>query len=316
MPPLPPSPAPPGANPFPGMPPMIVPSPDPGLTAGTGVGWFFTLYAGGVIVLIALLWGLYVGVTKKHWLPLTLVGGGLICSFVEPMLDVLGHLHWAVDLPFFLYTNFGVSIPLLIPLAYAAFFGLEPYFWSRVFGQGVTVRQVFMVYAAASLSDVVLETPAVLLHAWDYYGVQPYRILDFPWWWSFINGLGFVTIGAIIWYLDPLLKGAQRLWFVLVPVSGMMVAYFAAGWPHFVAINSTLPGPVKWIVTTLSLGLCLVGVRCIAHFVAVPEQTVHWTMPKLFLFRFLLPSQRERMLADHAPARERADREHEGIAPS
>lgn len=281
-----------------GLPPMILPSPPP-FGAGQVTGWAFTLYAGGAAVLLAAAWALHMGIRRRDWLPATLISGGLVCSFVEPMLDILGHLRWANDLPMFLYTNFGIPIPLLIPFAYAAFFGLEPYFWYLVFRAGATVRQVFLVFAVAALSDIILETPAVQLRIWEYYGVQPYRVLGFPWWWSFINGFAFITVGALIWYLEPRLGGWRRLWLLAVPTCGMMGAYFTVGWPHMLAINSTLPTPIKWVATTVTMLFCLVGVRCIAHFVAVAEPSTDWTFRRLLVSRLLPPGRRERVLGVH-----------------
>ena len=287
-------------NPYPGMPEMTLPSPPP-FSAGPVAGWFFTLYAGAFLVIVALIWALYVGFKKKNWLPIILIGGGFLCSLCEPMLDFLGHLRWANDLPVYVFHNFGIDIPLLIPFCYAAFLGLEPYFWYLVFKRGVTVKQTFLVFAVAGLTDAIMETPGLNLHVYEYYGVQPFTLLKFPYWWAFLNGLSFVLIGALIWYLEPRLKGWSRAWFLIVPPCGMMMAYFPAGWPHILALNSELPEPLKWVATAITCALTLVVVRIIAYFVAVDEPTVNWTVGKLVMFRFMLPHQRERMLAKDAP---------------
>ncbi|GAA4736842.1 hypothetical protein GCM10023199_12750 [Actinomycetospora chibensis] len=286
-------------NPYPGMPPMILPSP-PDFSAGPIAGWFFTLYAGAAVIIIALVWATYTGFRKHNWLPLILIGGGFLCSLLEPMLDLLGHLRWANDLPFFVFTNFGIDIPLLIPFCYAAFLGLEPYFVYLVLKRGVTVKQLFMVYAVCGLTDAVMETPGLLLNVYEYYGVQPYSFLKFPYWWGFLNGLCFLTIGFVIWYLEPRLKGFQRAWFLVIPPTVMAGTYFSVGWPHFLALNSTLPVWLKWVATTIMMAGCLVWVYGMSKFVCVDEPTVNWTFRRLITYRlfFFLPSQREKMLDD------------------
>ena len=70
--------------------------------------------------------------------------------------------------------------------------------------------------------------------------VQPFSFLNFPYWWGFINGGSFVTIGAMLAYAVPRLKGAHKLWLLLVAPSGMMFCYFGVGWIHLLAHNSTM----------------------------------------------------------------------------
>ena len=107
------------------MPPNILPSPSD-FSAGHFAGWFFTLYAGLLVVSIAVIWALWTGFKNRNWLPSMLIFGGFLCSLLEPMLDLLGHLRWANDLPFYVFTNFGIQIPPLIPFCYAAFWAWSP----------------------------------------------------------------------------------------------------------------------------------------------------------------------------------------------
>jgi hypothetical protein len=287
------------------MPPNILPSPSD-FSAGHFAGWFFTLYAGLLIVSIAVIWALWTGFKKQNWLPLKLIFGGFLCSLLEPMLDLLGHLRWANDLPLYVFTNFGIQIPLLIPFCYAAFLGLEPYFIYLLFKRGLNVKQVMLVYLIAGLSDALMETPGLLMHVYQYYGVQPYTFLKFPYWFAFINGGSFMTIGFFIWYLEPRLKGWGRALFLVLPPVGMMVAWFGIGWVHILALNSTLPTPAKWVATTIMMAAFILYVRGIAYFVAVPEEeAVDWHFGHLLSYRLLafLPSARQRMLDDEARRR-------------
>jgi hypothetical protein len=128
-----------------------------------------------------------------------------------------------------------------------------------------------------SSSDAELGAPFGADH---YYGVQPYRFLESPYWWACINGASFVTIGFFVWYLEPRLKGWGRALFLVLPPIGMMIAYFSIGWIHIMALNSTLPTAMKWTATTIMMAGHIPYIRGIAHFVAVlKEEVVHVRLP-------------------------------------
>lgn len=280
------------------MPPHIWPSP-PDFSAGPWAAWGFFFFAGAAAVLIALPWAIYAGARKHNWIPLLVIGSGLLCSLVEPMLDVLGHLRWANDLPV-AFSNFGIDIPWLIPPCYAAFLGLESYFVYYLLKKGITVKQCFLAWGVGGLTDAIMETVGLNLNVYEYYGVQPYTLLKFPYWWGFINGASFFTVGFLLWYLIPRLQGARKLWLLLVSPSGMMLAYFVAGWPHILAINSNLPIWAKWVATTIMMGMCLLLVRVLASFAAIPEPTHNWTFARMFYYRVLIPGARDRLDAKMA----------------
>jgi hypothetical protein len=80
------------------MPPNILPSPSD-FSAGHFAGWFFTLYAGLLVVSIALIWALWTGFKNHNWLPSDADLRRLPVLTVGAN-DLLGHLRWANDLPF------------------------------------------------------------------------------------------------------------------------------------------------------------------------------------------------------------------------
>jgi hypothetical protein len=297
------------------MPPNILPSP-PDFSASPLAIWIFFFIAGAAVVLVALPWAIRAAVKDRHWMPLISIGGGFLCSLLEPMLDLLGHLRWANNLPT-AFTNFGIDVPWLIPPCYAAFLGLESYFCYYMLSRGITVKQCYMVFGVGIVTDAIMETVGLNLHIYEYYGVQPFTLFKFPYWWGFINGASFFTVGFILWYLVPRLTGRQRLWLVLAPPTGMMAAYFMAGWPHILTINSTLPTWTKWVACTIMMAMCLALIRGIAYFAGVREETMAWTFPKLFAFRVMLPGARERMvdrMAAESAARSDVARADEGRA--
>lgn len=279
----------------PGFPPNMCPSP-PDFAAGPWASWGFFFFAGALAVFIAIPWAISRIVKHRDWLPMIIIGSGFICSLLEPMLDLLGHLRWANDLPV-AFTNFGIDIPWLIPFCYAAFLGLESYFVYVFFKAGVTVKQImFMMLPICIMTDAVMETVGLNLGVYEYYGYQPYTLLLFPYWWGFINAASFITVGYLIWFLEPRLKGAQRLALLFVAPTGMMIAYFSTGWPHLLAHNSTMPEWGRFLFATITMAACAGLVRIIAGVVAVPEPTMNWTFGRMVASRFMLPSYRQRMV--------------------
>jgi hypothetical protein len=281
--------------------PPVLPSPSH-FAAPAWAAWGFLFYAGALAVLIALPWAISSARRRRNWLPLIMLGSGFLCSLVEPMLDFLGHLQWADNLVFTGYKSFGIDIPLLIPPCYALFLGLEGYFVYTMLSRGMTTRQGVMLFAVCALSDAVMETPGLSLNVYHYYGVQPYRFLNFPYWWGFINGASIFTVGFLLWFAVPRLRGRQRAWLLLASPTGMMTTYFICGWPHLLALNSSAPTWFKWLACTVTMAACVGWVRFLAGLASVPEPVVRWTFPRMFLYRFMLPGQRERVLASAGPA--------------
>ncbi len=98
-----------------GWPPNIKPSPGDFIASAPAQITFFFV-AGAAAVIFALPWAIRAAMRSRNYIPLLVIASGFICSQVEPMLDMLGHLHWAKNLvPAF--TNFGITVPALIRCA-------------------------------------------------------------------------------------------------------------------------------------------------------------------------------------------------------
>jgi hypothetical protein len=278
-----------------GWPPNMLPA--PGLFhASLTAEIIFIFVAGAAVVIFALPWAIRAAVRSKNYIPLIVMASGLLCSLLEPMLDLLGHLHWAGNLvPAF--TNFGITVPALIPLCYVAFLGLEAYFCYFVIRNGAHVQTFVMLLGMGILTDAVMETIGINLGVYFYYGVQPFSFLNFPYWWGFINGGSFVTVGAILAFAVPRLKGAQKLLLLLAAPFGMMVAYFGVGSVHILAHNSSMPVALRWVATAVMMAM-MVGWMVILHrlvgrpaSLAVPK----WTFLRLFTYGRLTPSRAGRL---------------------
>ena len=81
-------------------------------------------------------------------MPLLVIGSGLVCSLLEPMLDLRSSA--LGQQPHSAFTNFGITVPALIPLCYVAFLGLEAYFAYFVIRNGAHRRHFVMLLEWAS----------------------------------------------------------------------------------------------------------------------------------------------------------------------
>lgn len=297
-----------------GLPPNIQPAPG-NFTASATAELIFFFVAGAAVVLFAVPWAVRAAVRNGNFTPLLVMGSGLICSLLEPMLDMLGHLHWASNLaPAF--TNFGITVPALIPLCYVAFLGLEAYFCYFVIRNGAHVRHFIMLLGLGIMTDALMETIGINLGVYLYYGVQPYKFLNFPYWWGFINGGSFVTVGALLAYAVPRLRGAQKLLLLLAAPFGMMVAYFGVGFVHILALNSTMPVALRWVATTVMM-VMMVGWMVVLHkLVGRPASmpAPHWTLWRIFAYGKVTPRRATRQAMWERMCEEGGVRPGDGLA--
>ena len=298
----------------PGYPPNILPAPGLFHASDTAQIIFF-LVAGAAVVIFALPWAIRAAVRSRNYLPLIVMASGLLCSLLEPMLDLLGHLHWAGNLwPAF--TNFGITVPALIPLCYVAFLGLEAYFCYFVIRNGAHARHFVMLLGMGIVTDALMETIGINLGTYLYYGVQPFTFLNFPYWWGFINGGSFVTIGAILAFAVPRLKGKQQLLLLLVAPFGMMVAYFGVGSVHILMHNSTAPTAVRWFATAVMMAMMVGWMFILAKLVGRPASSAapNWTFVRLFTYGRLTPSRAGRMAMWQKMCEEGGVKPEDGLA--
>jgi hypothetical protein len=257
-------------------------------------GWFFTFWAGALVVLIAVPWALLAIKRRRDYLPILALTAGAITSLGEPMLDLVSHLRWAASLPGPAFTNFGLHVPALIPPCYMLFMGLEAYWIYTIIQRGITKKQFFMMFAACGISDAIMENPGLLMHAYEYYGNQPFKFGPFPYYYSFTNAVAICTIAVLIHYVWPQVKGKGWLMLAVLPLGiiGTTVGEFGTGFPVFLAINANIPTWLQWMIGSLTLVLAVLWIRVLAEFVA-RETEINWTFWGLFKSRFMLPHQRE-----------------------
>ncbi len=261
-------------------------------------GWFFTAYAGAMVVLLALPWALLQIRKHRDLLPLLALTSGAITSLGEPMLDHVGHLRWATSLPGPAFKNFGLAIPALIPPCYMLFMGLESYWIYTMIKRGINRKQFMFMAVAVGLSDAIMEHPGLAMHTYQYYGNQPFKDGLFPWYWAFTNSVAICTIGVLIFYVWPMVKGKGYLQLAILPLGiiGTTMGEFGSGFPVFLAINANIATWLQWVIGSLTFVLAYVWIRVLAEFVG-RETDVDWTFWGMFGARFMLPHQRERYIA-------------------
>jgi hypothetical protein len=260
-------------------------------------GWFFTAYAGALVVCLALPWAFKAVVKRKDYLPILTLCAGAITSLGEPMLDHVGHLRWAENLPGPAFSNFGLHIPALIPPCYMLFMGLEAYWIYLMIKRGINHKQFLQMAAACGISDAIMEHPGLAMHTYEYYGNQPFKDGLFPFYWSFTNAAAICTIAVLVYFVWPVVKNKGWMMLAILPLGivGTTMGEFGTGFPVFLAINGHMATWLQWVIGSLTLVLAVVWVRVLAEIVA-RETDVEWTFWGLFMARFMLPHQRARYI--------------------
>ncbi|OBH11105.1 hypothetical protein [Mycobacterium sp. E1747] len=250
-----------------------LPVPD-AVKAGTGVGWFFTIWGGG-IGLLALPWCVHRGFRDKNWLPTLMWFGGALAIVPEPLIDHVCYLWWPNDLPGPVLSGWDVNVPLFIPFAYAFFVGLDGYIGYVFMRRGISIKGVWMLFLVFIVSDLALEYPGVGLGAYEYYGSQPFQLGPLPLWVTWINATGMLLGAFILWLASPHLKGWNRLFVVMIPMLGYVTSWFTLAWPNYMALEWDPPIAVRFALSSLSLAFCLAVVAAIGRAVSSSRADGH-----------------------------------------
>lgn len=232
------------------------------------IGWLFTIWAGGFGIAV-IPWALYRFFKHKDDVPLWMIAGGLICSLLEPMLDYLGHLWWPTNLPGPAFIGYDIHVPWLIPSCYVFFISMTGYWAYTRMKAGLDLKGFFLVWIMITMTDIIMEMPGTATGAYVYYGDASFKILGFPVAWGWMNGTSMLAVGALLWAVEPHLKGWNRMYLALVSICAMGAAYGVTSWPYFMSLNWEMPWIATRALTLLSLALAVVMVR----FMAVPIVT-------------------------------------------
>jgi hypothetical protein len=202
-----------------------------------------------------------------------LIGGGIACLF-EPIVDTLGLAYIRQQATMTTFSSMGRDFPLFINFVYIWYVGGLAYLAYRIFSTGVTRKAVFQLYVIDVFINIWLESPGVLMGAYEYYGPQPLNFWGLPLWWVCVNPLMPLTAGALIYRMRPYLPGWRlALVIAFIPMADG-IGNGAAAWPMWTALNlnsSLLVTHLAWLVT---LGLALTVVWVLSYVVGRPDDEV------------------------------------------
>jgi hypothetical protein len=167
-----------------------------------------------------------------------IVGGALAATF-EPIVDVLGLVYLKESGAHGTFTVLDRTMPLYICFVYPWYVGGMGFGASRLFRRGVTMKQMFQLWAVVGFVDVFLELPGIIAHTYLYYGHQPFDVFGFPLWWAFVNPVMPMVAGALIYKLGPYFGDSPLRLLAVIPLIPMAdgIANGAAGWPMWIALN-------------------------------------------------------------------------------
>ncbi|MGU3650734.1 hypothetical protein [Mycolicibacterium sp. A43C] len=212
-----------------------------------------------------------------------LIGGGIACLF-EPIVDVLGLAYMREGAHLTTFSSMGRDFPLFINFVYIWYVGGLAYLAYRLFATGITKKGLFQLYLIDVFINIWLESPGVLMGAYEYYGPQPLNFWGLPLWWVCVNPIMPMVAGAMIYRLAPHLPGWRlALVIAFIPMADG-IGNGATAWPVWTALNldsSLLVTHMAWLVT---LGLALTCVWMLGFVVARPDDEVTITS-KVGLFK-------------------------------
>ncbi len=233
----------------------------------------FTIFLGIPVVVMVFFAIKHLATGRGPLLMYCLIGGGIACLF-EPIVDTLGLCYIRQDASLTTFSSMGRDFPLFINFVYIWYVGGLAYLAYRIFSTGVTRKAVFQLYLIDVFINIWLESPGVLMGAYEYYGPQPLNFWGLPLWWVCVNPLMPLTAGALIYRLREHLPGWRlALVIAFIPMADG-IGNGAAAWPVWTALNLDAPLLVSHLAWLVTLGLALTFVWVLSFVVSRPDHEV------------------------------------------
>jgi hypothetical protein len=206
-------------------------------------------------------------------LAVCLIGGGIACLF-EPIVDTLGLAYIREHAHLTTFSSMGRDFPLFINEVYIWYVGGLAYLAYRIYTNGVTAKGLFQLYVMDVFINIWLESPGVIMGAYQYYGPQPVNFWGLPLWWVFVNPIMPLTAGALIYRLKPFLPGWRIL--LVIPFIPMAdgIGNGATAWPMWTSLNLDAPLWVTHLTWLVTVGLALTCVWALSFVVCRSEDEV------------------------------------------
>jgi len=228
----------------------------------------FFMVANVVICLIALIVAQGYRRRSGSSVGFLLLAAGALTVLNEPAVDILGLCWFAAHGSTPLFTAWGVTIPAFMLPVYCWYVGGQALLALMLLEKGATGKQIFRLYGAFALINVLLEVPGLKMGIYAYYGNQPFVILGFPCWWVVCNALMPIVMAAIVFRLQPLLKGPPRLLLVFTGPMAAGLCNGAIAMPVWLTLNSGAPLWATHVAALLSLGMGLTLALLVSQMVA------------------------------------------------
>lgn len=231
--------------------------------------------AAGLAVLVGVALSIHYFRRERTPLGFVCMAGGVVASLFEPIAAANGLVNYPRAGQVILFSSYGVDIPLFLTLAYTAEIGLGALATWRLLRAGRGPDAIARVWLLIALGDILLETPALWLHVFSYYGPQPLNLWGMPLYWAPLDGALGILPAVIIHLLHrPSWKLWQYLVIVAVFPSSVAFFYMGAGWPIFLSMHSGIAMPWIWLAALMSMGLTYLFVRCLAALSTLSQDTV------------------------------------------
>ena len=221
-------------------------------TAELGITWTLAGIVAAALVFAVVDWHR----TGRPLVVLLMVAGGAIMIF-EPMVDTVGAC-WFPSNSWTAFTAWGRPLPVWLCLAYFFYFGIATSAIWKALHRGLTQRQIWMVFCAAMLGDLIFETVLLTMNPYVYYGYQPLMLGKFPLWWMAVNAAIPLVLAALIHRFDSYFRGWRTLSVIPLALTTSAAVNAAVGWPSWLVINTD----VGWVLTQVG-GLATFAAACV-----------------------------------------------------
>ena len=162
-------------------------------------------------------------------------------------------------------------MPVWLCLAYFFYFGIATSAIWKALRKGLTQRQIWLVFCAAMLGDLIFETVLLTMNPYVYYGYQPLLLGKFPLWWMAVNAAIPLVLAALIYRFDSYFRGWRTLGVIPLALTTSAAVNAAVGWPSWLVINTD----VGWVLTQVG-GLATFAVACaVINLVAAEVASPH-----------------------------------------
>ena len=207
--------------------------------------------------------------TGRPLVLLLMISGGAIMIF-EPMVDTVGAC-WFPSNSWTAFSAWGRPMPVWLCLAYFFYFGIATSAIWKGLHRGLTRRQIWLVFCAAMLGDLIFETVLLTMNPYVYYGHQPLLLGKFPLGWMAVNAAIPLVLAALIYRFDSYFRGWRTLAVIPLALTTSAAVNAAVGWPSWLVVNTD----VGWALTQVGgLATFAAGgavVKLVADVVASPR---------------------------------------------